>query len=85
MGEVRVDHDAGTVDFLVRNPDGQEYLWETGYTFQAPSLPPPVVTDLEPGSGEAGGQVADIAGEIDPGGGFLPGYALLGVEQGLEP
>ncbi|MDQ0872139.1 uncharacterized protein YegL [Paenibacillus sp. V4I3] len=56
---------AGPVDVKVVNPDGQENILASGYTFIAPPPPAaPVVTTLTPNSGEKiGGEIIYIDGQ----------------------
>jgi hypothetical protein len=48
--------DAGTVDVVVTNPDGQRGVLREGYTYAvAPAGPPPSITAISPNVGIAGG------------------------------
>ncbi|MEW5848702.1 MAG: IPT/TIG domain-containing protein [Myxococcota bacterium] len=65
-------HDAGLVDVVVRNPDGQEAVATGAFLYEAP--PPPTVVNVRPSVGNAGeATLVTITGT-----GFRPG-ALVTV------
>ena len=65
-------HAAGPVDFIVRNPDGQQATLASGFTYAVFADPPPTVTSVSPGTGAtSGGTRVTVSGT-----GFRAGVAV---------